>query len=148
MADDGGGTGTREGIALLVFGLTTTAPAFFRQGYFPFWMEIPFPAYLGVALLGGAIGGACLCPRPISAGLFGGALAGPLGLIALDWWVKDRETVFALEIVFVQLVGMLPGLALGGILYSFGAPPAPRPQFRRSKHGRIRRKKEPPPAPE
>ncbi len=76
-----------------------------------------FPITLRTALLcavaGGAIGGALICPRPVIAGLVGGLLAGPASLLIVHWYTQNRVQVWNVELVLVQGVACLPGVAVG-----------------------------------
>jgi hypothetical protein len=57
-----------------------------------------------------------LCPRPVLAGLIGGLLAGPLGLIAVYYFTQQRTSVTNVELAIVQLLASLPGLGIGWLL--------------------------------
>jgi len=83
-----------------------------------FGLGIPFslPAALACAAVGGAVGGMMMCPRPILAGLIGGLLAGPFGLVAVYYYTLHREQVWNLEIVIVQGIACLPGAGIGLLL--------------------------------
>ncbi|MGE3805595.1 MAG: hypothetical protein AB7K24_13045 [Gemmataceae bacterium] len=102
--------GTNLGILLFV-GLCGI-PALEMNG-FGFGLPITLPVALGLATLGGALGGAFMCPRPLLAGLVGGLLAGPLGLLAVYFYTQGRHQVTNVELVLVQGVACLPGVGIG-----------------------------------
>ena len=85
------------------------------------------PLTLDIALLcaiaGGAVGGILICPRPLIAGLVGGLLAGPAGLLAVYYYTHHRGEVWDAELVFVQSVASLPGVGIGYLLKKMFAPP-------------------------
>ncbi len=80
-------------------------------------LGIPFslPSALACATVGGAVGGLLLCPRPILAGLIGGLIAGPPGLVAVYYYTQYRDP-FGMEFAIVQGIACLPGLAIGFLL--------------------------------
>jgi hypothetical protein len=100
---------------IVVFVLLCGVPALELNG---FGVGIPFslPAALACAAVGGAVGGMMMCPRPILAGLIGGLLAGPFGLVAVYYYTLYREQVWNLEVVIVQGIACLPGAGIGLLL--------------------------------
>jgi hypothetical protein len=91
-----------------------------------FGMGIPFtlPMALACATLGGAVGGMLICSRPLVAGLTGGLLAGPLGLIAVYYYTRHRVEVSHLELVIVQGIACLPGVGIGLLVKRILSPPS------------------------
>jgi hypothetical protein len=63
-----------------------------------------------------------LCPRPLIAGIVGGLLAGPAGLLAVYWYTNGMNRVTNLELVLIQGGASLPGVAVGGLLKYFLKP--------------------------
>ncbi|PHS13735.1 MAG: hypothetical protein COA78_06490 [Blastopirellula sp.] len=88
-------------------------------GYCGFDADAPFlsfgTAFL-MALVGGAIGGGLICPNPLPAGIVGGLIAGPTGLIAVHFYTLDRAEIYTLEIGLVMCVASLPGLSVGKLI--------------------------------
>ena len=60
-----------------------------------------------LAFFGGAIGGLLLAPSNRFAGLVGGAIAGPMGLVAVYFYAKDRQTIHTAETFIVMLIAEL-----------------------------------------
>src|SRR5262245_47312826 len=87
------------GLILFVFG--AGFPGASMAGFFggP-WFDLP--TGLLIAAAGGAIDGALLAPTHRVAGLIGGLVAGPLGLLALAYYAKGREKIWNVELVIVQ----------------------------------------------
>jgi hypothetical protein len=108
---------------LLVFVFFCGVPALEMNG-FGFGIPFSLPTALACATVGGAAGGMMVCPRPILAGLIGGLLAGPLGLVALYFYTHHREKVMKLELVLVQGIASLPGVAIGFLLKRALSPPS------------------------
>jgi hypothetical protein len=106
-------------IGVLIFVFTAGIPGLFVSGFHrgPDW---EMSTYATIAAVGGAVGGALMGRGHWLAGLLGGAVAGPCGLYAVAWWVTGRESVHNVELVLVQLVGSLPGLALYGGVRALG----------------------------
>ena len=101
-----------QNVGLLFFVFLCGIPGLELAG-FGFGLPITMPAALLCASLGGLIGGALVCPKPIAAGLLGGLVAGPLGLICVYLYTLPREEVYKLELVVVQGVASLPGVLVG-----------------------------------
>lgn len=99
-------------LGFLIFAIFCGLPAAAINGFFGGW-DISLTAALISATLGGIIGGVLICPKPWSAGFVGGLLAGPIGLLAVFYYTKLRTEVFDIELVLVQMVASLPGLAVG-----------------------------------
>lgn len=116
-------------LGLMVFVFLCGFPALALNGFLS-----AIPMTLGVALLcatvGGAVGGMMLCPRPLLAGLVGGLLAGPLGLLAVYYYTQGRQEVHTLELVLVQGVACLPGVGVGWLLMQALSASPPRPRGR------------------
>ena len=108
---------------LLIFVFLCGFPALELNG---FGMGLPISLFtaLTCATIGGALGGALICSKPMAAGLVGGLLAGPLGLLAVYYYTQQRESVWTLELVLVQGIACLPGLAVGRLLKRQLAVPA------------------------
>lgn len=83
---------------------------------FGFGLPLTFEHAMLLATLGGLIGGALLCSNPIHAGIIGGLIAGPLGLYAVYYYTKQRVQVWNLELILVQGIASLPGLAVGKLI--------------------------------
>src|SRR4051812_5558656 len=79
---------------------------------FGFGVPITLDLALLCAIVGGAVGGILICPKPMIAGLAGGLLAGPGGLLAIYYYTRYRGEVWDLELVFVQGLGSLPGIGI------------------------------------
>ncbi len=101
-----------ESIGYGVFFVLCAWPGLELNG-FGFGLPITLPIALACATLGGLIGGALVCPRPIAAGIIGGVLAGPPGLVAVYLYTIPRETVYSIELVIVQGLASLPGIGVG-----------------------------------
>ena len=104
-----------QNVGMLVFVLLCGVPALEMNG-FGFGLAVTLPVALGCATLGGAVGGMLLCPRPLVAGLIGGLLAGPLGLLAVYYYTQQRTSVTNVELAIVQLLASLPGFGIGWLL--------------------------------
>ena len=99
-------------LGLIIFFPLCGLPALEIPG-FGFGIPITLPSGLIIAGVGGAVGGALICPRPILAGLVGGLAAGPVGLFALYCYTLHRTEVWNVELVLVQRIASLPGAGLG-----------------------------------
>jgi ABC-type phosphate transport system permease subunit len=76
-------------------------------------IHFTLPTALACATVGGAAGGLLMCHRPLLAGLIGGLLAGPIGLLAVYFYTLYRTKVFNIELVIVQIIASVPGLVVG-----------------------------------
>jgi hypothetical protein len=105
----------RETFGIMAFVFLCGMPALELNG---FGFGIPFTesAALVCATLGGAVGGFLLCPRPWIAGLAGGLIAGPLGMLAALYYTEHRLQVWTPELVLVQGLASLPGFGIGLLL--------------------------------
>lgn len=102
-------------VGLLVFVFLCGIPGLELNG-FGFGIPLSLPVALVCATIGGVVGGILICPRPLFAGLAGGLLAGPLGLLAVYYYAQNRESIWNLELVLVQGVASLPGVGVGYLL--------------------------------
>ena len=68
---------------------------------FGFGLPFTLATALCCATLGGLVGGAMVCPRPIGAGLVGGLVAGPIGLLAVYYYTQHRHEVHTAELAIV-----------------------------------------------
>jgi peptidoglycan/LPS O-acetylase OafA/YrhL len=76
------------------------------------------PTLLVAAMLGGAVGGRVLAPpgeriRVHLAAIAFGAIAAAGAFAVTRWWVRGRDEVMAVEIMFAMLIGALPGALVG-----------------------------------
>ena len=123
----------KQRIGLFVFIVGCGFPAAAMNGFFGA-LDLPLPIALGIAALVGLIGGALMCDDPIVAGLVGGFIAGPGGLLAIYFWTMNREEVYSLELVIAQAIGAAPGILAGrGIHQMWGSTPKPKKMKRRRK---------------
>ncbi len=104
-----------QNAGMLVFVLLCGVPALEMNG-FGFGLALTLPMALGCATVGGVVGGILLCPRPALAGLIGGLLAGPLGLLAVYYYTHQRTSVTNVELAIVQMLASLPGFGIGWLL--------------------------------
>jgi hypothetical protein len=104
-----------QNAGIVVFVVFCAIPALEMNG---FGFDVPFslPTALACATIGGAIGGLLICPRPILAGLTGGLLAGPVGLLAVYYYTEHRQRLWSIELLIVQGIACLPGLSIGLLL--------------------------------
>jgi len=79
-----------------------------------FLLDLPlnWPLVFICSIIGGAFGGALMCPRPVVAGFVGGLIAGPLGLTALFFYTQHRESIWMLELMIVQGIACAPGIGI------------------------------------
>ena len=127
QAARGGITG-RQKAGILAFVLLCGIPAMELNG-FGFGVPFSLPLAVSCSALGGALGGVIFCRRPFLAGLIGGLLAGPLGLVAVYFYTHNRQRVAYVELVLVQGLASLPGIGIGLLLkrtLSSSTPPSPR----------------------
>lgn len=101
------------GIYMFVF--LCGAPALELNG-FGFGIPLTLATAITCATIGGAVGGIMMCPRPMAAGLVGGLVAGPVGLLAVYYYTQHRNNVWNLELVLVQGLACLPGFGLGVVI--------------------------------
>jgi len=113
---------------VLIFVIFCGLPAMELNG---FGFSIPFTlgSAITCAAIGGVVGGALVCPRPLIAGVLGGLVAGPLGLVAVYYYTLSRESVWNLELVLIQGLGSLPGIGLGYSLKKILSPQRQSPRF-------------------
>jgi hypothetical protein len=110
-----GGITRRQTAGILVFVLLCGIPAMEING-FGFGVPFSLPLAVACSALGGALGGVLFCPRPFRAGLIGGLLAGPVGLVAVVFYTHNRLRVANVELVLVQGLASLPGIGIGFLL--------------------------------
>jgi hypothetical protein len=101
---------------LLIFIFVCGLPAVLMNGFFVEDIQLSLPVALVIAAVGGLVGGAMMCHQPLAAGLVGGLLAGPLGLLALYAYTFYRTEVWDMELIVVQGVASLPGWGAGAWL--------------------------------
>lgn len=106
---------------LFVFIFLCGVPAMELNG-FGFGLPITFQTGLFCATLGGLIGGVMVCHKPLFAGIIGGLLAGPAGLLAVYYYTQNRQQVWNVELALVQGLASVPGFLIGKFLTRFGAP--------------------------
>lgn len=99
-------------IGLMIFVVTAGFGAMELTGFWDFGLDWGLSTYLVITFVGGAIGGFLLGRGSPIAGLVGGMLAGPGGLLALYYWLKDRESTSNIALMLVQFVGSLPGIGV------------------------------------
>ena len=102
-------------IGILLFVFACGIPAMHLAGFYggTTW---PLIRFLPIAAAGGLVGGALLARGHRVAGAVGGLIAGPLGLLAIYFSARNRQSIYQVEVVVVQLVAALPGLAAYGVL--------------------------------
>src|SRR5262249_41180008 len=104
-----------QGVGILLFVVLCGFPAMEMNG-FGLGLPITLPVALACSIVGGALGGALVCPRPVLAGIVGGLLAGPAGLLAVYFYTQHRHEVWNVELAVVQGVASLPGAGVGFLL--------------------------------
>jgi hypothetical protein len=128
-------------IGILLFVGACGIPAMHLAGFYggTSWSIL---VWMPISALGGFIGGALLARGHRVAGALGGLVAGPLGLLAIYFYARNRQTIYQLEVMFVQCVAALPGLGVYFLLRlltdaifppnrdenSYKDPPRPRPR--------------------
>jgi hypothetical protein len=116
-------TGVQK-FGILVFLVLCAFPAL-ELNKFGVGIDMSLETALICSAVGGAIGGVLMCSRPFMAGLIGGLIAGPLGLTAVYFYTQHRAQVWHLELIIVQGIASMPGLAVGYWLKKFlSDPPA------------------------
>jgi hypothetical protein len=124
---------------LVIFFVTAGFPAL-QLGGFGLGSRFDLLAYLAIALVGGAVGGALIGRRCWWAGAIGGAIAGPCGLLALAWYISGRDRVFKMELFLVQSIASLPGLMayyLIVVLRDILAPPKALRKAKKTKRRKL-----------
>lgn len=66
--------------------------------------------WLALSLIGGPLGGLLIARKHRFAGMVGGFIAGPLGLLGVYFYARHRQTVYIAETFIVTLVCSIPGL--------------------------------------
>lgn len=105
------------GIGIVVFVVLCGMPALELTG-FGFEIPITLPIALVCSVIGGSIGGLLMCPKPWQAGLIGGLVAGPLGLLAVYFYSDLRDELWNFELAIVQGIASLPGVGVGKLIIS------------------------------
>lgn len=96
----------------VILTLACALPGLALNGFL--WESSPgMPLAFAAAAIGGAVGGALFCRRPLAAGLVGGILAATLGLVAVYVYTLMRRRVWNWELALVLLVGCAPGALAG-----------------------------------
>lgn len=111
-----GTSGQIAGLMVLVF--VVGCPALELAG-FGFGIPLKLSIALPVVTVGGAIAGALIIRFHRIAGLVGGLIGGPSGFLLLYWYASGRQQIWNLEIFLVQLVGTLPGVGVGALIWWF-----------------------------
>jgi ABC-type phosphate transport system permease subunit len=106
---------TQQKLGIVVFVALCGFPALEMNG-FGFRIPITPPYAFASAAIGGALGGALVCRRPLLAGLIGGLIAGPLGMAAVYYYTQGRQKVWNVELMLVQGLASLPGVVIGWLL--------------------------------
>jgi hypothetical protein len=139
--------GMAPGLGILLFVVCAGFPAMETAG-FGFGIDLSYQTCLIIATVGGALGGLMMAEDDRIAGLVGGAVAGPCGLLGLMWYLQGRQTVHNLELVIVQVVASLPGVGVFFLLRSIlgstadpGEHVAPQTQPARDATARFRPEK-------
>lgn len=100
---------------IYVFVFFCGVPALELNG-FGFGIPLTLSTAITCATIGDAVGGLMMCPRPLAAGLVGGLVAGPVGLLAVYYYTQHRNNVWNVELVLVQGLACLPGFGLGVLI--------------------------------
>jgi hypothetical protein len=86
--------------------------------------------WVALAFFGGFVGGLLMAPGNRFAGAVGGMIAGPMGLLAVYFYARNRQTIYSAETVIVMLIASLPGLGVYWALRLLGNALFPPPQPR------------------
>jgi hypothetical protein len=113
-------------IGMLIFGATCNGLplAGFHGG--TGWSVL---GWVALAFFGGFVGGLLMAPANRLSGAVGGMIAGPMGLLAVYFYARNRQTVYTAETAIVMLIASLPGLGVYWILRLLGNaifPPPPQ----------------------
>jgi hypothetical protein len=111
-------------IGMLIFGVTCNGLplAGFQGG--TGWAIL---GWVALAFVGGFFGGLLMAPANRFSGAIGGMIAGPMGLLAVYFYARNRQTVYTAETFIVMLIASLPGLGVYWVLRLIGNamfPPA------------------------
>jgi hypothetical protein len=102
-------------LGAVIFFLTSGIPGLEMAGFGTGLFYWSMPTALLISVLGGLVGG-CLLGGSNRvdrvAGLLGGLVGGPGGLLAVHYYVLGRTLVLWNEIIIVQALGSLPGLGV------------------------------------
>jgi hypothetical protein len=105
--------------------------------------------WLPVSMLGGGLGGLLMARSHRIAGAVGGMFAGPMSLMAVYLYARNRDRMFRSEVVIIGMVASLPGLGIFFILRLLTDlifPPRPReedePIYRRDEDRPRRRRRD------
>jgi hypothetical protein len=101
--------------AVLVFTLGCCFPSLQATGLLTSF-RIDSQILLAIAFVSGVAGGMLFCSRPVLPGCVGGPIAGVGGFLGVVWYTSGKESVFNVEVVFVQLIASLPGVLIGVLL--------------------------------
>jgi len=114
-------------IGLIIFGVTCNGLplAGFQGG--TGWSTL---GWIALAFVGGFFGGLLLAPSNRLAGAVGGMIAGPMGLLAVYLYARNRQTVYTAETFIVMMIASLPGLGVYWVLRLIGNALFPPPQPR------------------
>jgi len=79
------------------------------------------------------LGGLLMAPSNRFSGAVGGAIAGPMGLLAVYFYARNRQVIYTIESFIVMMIASLPGLGVYFLLRLVGnamfPPPRPREEF-------------------
>jgi hypothetical protein len=127
MTQPGKEPGALFAVGILLFVFCAGFPAM-EMAHKGFGIGLDPSAYLLIATAGGALGGLLIADGARLAGLLGGAVAGPCGLLGLSAYLTGRQEVFKLELIIVQMLASLPGVGVF-FLVKMLLEHAGRPQF-------------------
>lgn len=100
---------------VFIFVSSTTIPGMSLAG-FQGGTGWPLLVWVPISFIGGLIGGALIAREHRLSGAVGGMIAGPLGLLAIYFFARDRTKMWRAEVVIVQLLASLPGFGAYFIL--------------------------------